>query len=57
MVMTAAPLSAVLRLGLTLQIRGPSVDGSFLPHGQPPGRPSAPGSQEPRCEGGQTSRS
>lgn len=50
MVMTTAPLSAVLRLGLTPQIQGPSVDGSFLPHGQPPGRPSAPGSQEPRCE-------
>lgn len=49
MAMTAAPLSAVLRLGLTLRIQGPSVDGSFLPHGQPPGRPSAPGSQEPLC--------
>lgn len=47
MAMTTAPPSAVLRLGLTLQSRGPSVDGSFLPHGQPPGRPSAPGSPEP----------
>lgn len=39
-----APPSAVLCLTLTLGVFRPSANGLFLPHGQPPGYPSAPGS-------------
>lgn len=40
------PPSAVLRLTLTLSASGAGIHllmGPFLPHGQPPGHPSAPG--------------